>query len=169
VYFPQGTWYDAEQLKEFAGNQRAVVAGSIGALPLFVREGAILFRAPVMQTTREVATAPLTFEVFAKSATTRAYYEDDGTYEGASAVREVRYTPDASGARLQLSATRGAYQPQHKEHLAVIHFARRPQSVVWRSRNQEQALATWTFDAAAQTVTIRFPQTTDDAAVVVRW
>jgi hypothetical protein len=84
-------------------------------------------------------------------------------------VREVRYTPDASGARLQLSATRGAYQPQHKENVAVIHFASRPQSVVWRSRSQEQALATWTFDAAAQTVTIRFPQTSDDAAVVVRW
>jgi hypothetical protein len=70
---------------------------------------------------------------------------------------------------LQLSATRGAYQPQHKENLAVIHFARRPQTVVWRTRNQEQALTTWTFDDAGQTLTIRFPQTSTDAAVVVRW
>jgi alpha-glucosidase len=169
VYFPQGTWYDVERLKEFAGKQRAVAPASIAALPLFVREGAILFRAPVMQTTREVATAPLTFEVFAKSVTTRTYFEDDGTYDGASALREVRYTPDASGARLQLSATRGAYQPQHKENVAVIHFAHRPQSVVWRSRNQEQALATWTFDDTVQTLTIRFPQTSADAAVVLRW
>jgi alpha-glucosidase len=169
VYFPQGTWYDAERLKEFAGKQRAVVPASIGALPLFVREGAILFRAPVMQTTREVATAPLTFEVFAKSATARAYYEDDGTYDGASALREVRYTPDGSGARLQLSATRGAYQPPRKENLAVIHFARRPQSIAWRSRNQEQAIAAWTFDDTMQTLTIRFPQTSDEAAVVLRW
>jgi alpha-glucosidase len=169
VYFPPGTWYDAERLTAFAGKRQAAVAAPIGALPLFVREGAILFRAPVMQTTREVATAPLSFEVFAKSATTRAYYEDDGALDGASALREVRYTPDASGAQLQLSATRGAYQPQHKENLAVIHFARRPQTVVWRTRNQEQALTTWTFDDAGQTLTIRFPQTSTDAAVVVRW
>jgi alpha-glucosidase len=169
VYFPQGTWYDAEHLKEFAGKQRAVVPASVGALPLFVREGAILFRAPVMQTTREVATAPLTFEVFAKSATGRDYVEDDGTYTGASSRREVRYTPDAAGARFQLAAAHGAYQPQHKENLAVIHFARRPHSVVWRSRNQEQALDTWTFDDTAQTLTIRFAQTTEDAAVVLRW
>ncbi len=169
VYFPQGTWYDAEHLKEFAGKQQAVVPASIAALPLFVREGAILFRAPVIQTTRDLATAPLTFEVFAKSTTSRAYFEDDGAYNGASSLREVRYTPDASGARLQLGAARGAYQPPHKENVAVIHFARRPQSVVWRSRNQEQALDMWTFDDAVQTLTIRFPQTTDEAAVVLRW
>jgi alpha-glucosidase len=169
IYFPQGTWYDVEHLTEFAGRQRTVVPASIEALPLFVREGGILFRAPVMQTTRELATAPLTFEVFAKSATTRTYYEDDGTYEGASSLREARYAPDASGARFQLSAARGAYQPQHQQDLAVIHFARRPQSVVWRSGNQERSLDTWTFDDTAQTLTIRFPQTTEEVAVVLRW
>ncbi len=169
IYFPLGTWYDAEHGKEFVGRQRTVVPASIDALPLFVREGAILFRAPIMQTTREWATAPLTFEVFAKSATTRPYYEDDGKYEGASSLREARYTPDASGARFQLSAAYGAYQPQHQENLAVIHFARRPQSVVWRSGNQERSLDTWTFDDTAQTLTIRFPQTTRDGAVVLRW
>jgi hypothetical protein len=70
---------------------------------------------------------------------------------------------------LQLSATRGAYQPPRKENLAVIHFARRPQSIAWRSRNQEQAIAAWTFDDTMQTLTIRFPQTSDEAAVVLRW
>ncbi len=169
VYFPQGTWYDLERLKPFAGRQATVVPAPIDALPLFVREGAILFRAPVMQTSREWATAPLTFEVFAQSATTRAYYEDDGTYDGASSRREVRYTPDASGATFQLSAARGTYQPQHQENLAVIHFARRPQSVVWHGGNQERRLDTWSFDDAAQTVTIRFPQTTAEVAVVLRW
>jgi alpha-glucosidase len=169
VYFPQGTWYDAEHLTEFAGKREADVPGSIDALPLFVREGAILFRAPVMQTSREMAAAPLTFEVFAKSATTRTYVEDDGKYDGVSSVREVRYTPEASGARFQLSAARGAYRSQHEENRAVIHFARRPQSVMWRSGKEEQTLATWTFDDTVQTLTVRFAQTTDEVALVLRW
>ncbi|HYK82279.1 MAG TPA: TIM-barrel domain-containing protein [Gemmatimonadales bacterium] len=169
VYVPQGTWYDAEHLQEFTGRQRAVVRAPIEALPLLVRDGAILFRAPVMQTTREWATAPLTFEVFAKSATTRSYYEDDGTYEGTSSVRDVRYTPDNAGATLQLSAARGAYQPRHQDDVAVIHFARRPHSVVWRSGKEERPLDTWTFDGTVQTVTIRFPQTTEAGALVLEW
>jgi alpha-glucosidase len=169
VYFPQGTWYDVERLTPFAGRQATVVAAPLDALPLFAREGAILFRAPVMQTTREWATAPLTFEVFAQSATTRSYYEDDGKYDGASVRREVRYTPDAAGATLQLSAARGAYPPQHQEHVAVIHFAHRPTAVLWRSGNQARSLESWTFDDATQTVTIRFPQTNAEGALELRW
>jgi len=169
VYFPQGTWYDADHLKEFAGRKWAAVPAAIDALPLFVREGAILFRAPVMQTTRDWATTPLSFEVFAKTATSRIYYEDDGKYDGASSVREVRYAPDASGATFHLGAARGAYRPQHQGNLAVIHFARRPQQVVWRSANQERPLADWTFDEPAQTLTVRFPQATEEADVVLRW
>src|SRR5260370_2808277 len=160
VYFPQGTWYDAEHLKPFGGKQASVVPASIEALPLFVREGAILFRAPVMQTTREWATAPLTLEVFAQAATSRSYYEDDGKYDGASSLREVRYTPDTAGATLQLSAAHGAYQPQHQENVAVIHFARRPNTVLCRTGNQQRPLAPRTFDYAPQTMPIRIPHIT---------
>ena len=81
----------------------------------------------------------------------------------------MRYTPDASGATFHLSAARGAYQPQHQANLVVIHFARRPQQVVWRGSNQDRPLADWTFDEPTQTLTVRFPQATEEAELVLRW
>lgn len=169
VYFPRGTWYDAEHLQEFAGQRGATVEAPIGAIPLFVREGAIVFRAPVMQTSRELTTAPLTFEVFAKTATARSYVEDDGKFDGASSQREVRFTPDASGATFQLTAASGAYRSPRQEDVAVIHFARRPQRVTSRRGSEDQALTTWTFDDAAQTLVVRFPHTSEAVALAIRW
>jgi len=78
VYLPAGKWHSLDGKTVLEGGKLHMVKWGLGEVPAFVRDGAILPLADVMQTTRELAEASITFHCYGESG--RGYfYEDDGT------------------------------------------------------------------------------------------
>ena len=166
VYLPQGDWYDLRNDQAHLGRRSIHVKADEGELPLFVRDGAILFKASPMQSTAEWPAAELTFEVFAHGATSREYYEDDGSsfaYEhGVYSKRKIAVTP----GQVVLGKAEGSYEPKHPANVIMLHFAKEPHAVTLNGA----ALAgdAVHFDAARAVLTIRVPQSSEQQTILVK-
>ncbi len=102
VYFPAGNWYaldgegasavpgiineglgggggsnDTGGRRAFAGGQSERIECPLGQVPAFVREGAVLALADIMQSTQDYDASAITFHAFGSEAEGR-YFEDDG-------------------------------------------------------------------------------------------
>lgn len=112
VYLPEGRWYEFTTGVAFDGPTTLTRADlPLAALPIFVREGAIVPRGPV-DGGAAAAPDPLTLELWpAEGATTFTLHEDDGlTYGGASAATTYTLVGDDGGASLS-AARAGGYDP----------------------------------------------------------
>lgn len=171
VYLPKGAWYDYFTGTAFTGGRSYSLHVGEGDIPLFVPDGAILFQAPVMQSTAEWKTAPLVYSVWAKKPTRRIYYEDDGAtldyQKGVWFRRTVSFAPNAGGAEVTLSAAEGTYQPQHRGNRIELHFARKPSRVTLNG--VAMAPGSIRFDAARSTLTVTIPQSSKEQRLDVRW
>lgn len=76
VYLPEGNWYRFDTNEKLSGGFHRLQF-ELGSTPLFVREGAILPLADVMQSTAEYEKSAVTFRVYGESAQA-VYFEDDG-------------------------------------------------------------------------------------------
>jgi alpha-glucosidase len=114
VYLPAGRWYEARTGAAFDGPVTLEPRVTLAALPVYVREGAILPRAPLMQHTGAAPWAPMTLDLYPAGAPTQQrLYEDDGlsfAYQG-GAYREVALTLERieGGARLTASPPEGTF------------------------------------------------------------
>ena len=84
-------------------------------LPVFVRAGAILPLAPVVQSTAEKPASPLTLRVYVGDHCSGSLYQDDGTsfaYKSGSFLR-LNFTCELTpqGLRIQISSPLGSYAP----------------------------------------------------------
>jgi len=80
VYFPRGNWYalDGDQPGQaIAGGQAHRLQCPLGRVAAFVREGAIVPMAAVMQSTHDYGRSPITFHAFGENCA-GVYFEDDG-------------------------------------------------------------------------------------------
>jgi alpha-glucosidase len=89
VYFPEGKWYsfDDQYIDLESSNTsapQAIVGGQtlriecpLGRVPAFVRDGAVIALADVMQSTHEYDSSAITFYAFGEKADGK-YFEDDG-------------------------------------------------------------------------------------------
>jgi alpha-glucosidase len=78
VYFPKGRWHSWEKPElTFEGPSVHVVEMPLGAVPAFVREGAILPLLDIVQSTHDYATAPITLSVYGTRAT-GVLFDDEG-------------------------------------------------------------------------------------------
>ena len=86
VYLPEGTWIDFHDKKTtYTGEQWTTVNAPLSTIPMFVKQGSIVPRMPVMNYTEEKAIYPVTFEVFPATVgeeATFSLYEDEGTNLG---------------------------------------------------------------------------------------
>ncbi len=91
----------------------------VASLPVFVRAGAVLPIAPLMQSTNEQPQGPLTLRVYAGEGCAGHLYLDDGkTYaykSGASLRMDFRCEVSADGLRLHLGAHEGSYPAWWKQ------------------------------------------------------
>ncbi|WP_297990596.1 glycoside hydrolase family 31 protein [Anoxybacillus sp.] len=80
VYFPKGRWIDYWTKEKFEGGRRYIVEAPLDRLPIFVKEGAMIARAEVKQST-SIADEQLTLYVYTMEEGTSSYtlYDDDGT------------------------------------------------------------------------------------------
>lgn len=77
VYFPEGRWHAIDNDQIIIGPGYHAVQLELGRVPAFVRDGAILPLAEVMQSTAEYRNSTITFHAFGDTAR-GAFYEDDG-------------------------------------------------------------------------------------------
>ncbi|MHB8876368.1 MAG: glycoside hydrolase family 31 protein [Myxococcaceae bacterium] len=116
VYLPAGRWFEARSGAIFEGPATFQVPVTLGALPTFVREGAILPKAQAMQWSDQAPIRTLTLEVYPAARRTRLeLYEDDGQsfgYEGGGSST-VSYTLErtATGATLLAGGRAGTFAP----------------------------------------------------------
>ncbi len=133
VHLPPGLWYDywtgakldrraalgARDLEiRDAGNgpKRVMVQPALGELPIYVREGAILPMAPVVQSTDEKPSGSLTLRVFPGDHCQGTLYQDDGTSydfrKGAYLREQFTCTVGADGAvTVSMAAREGFFKP----------------------------------------------------------
>jgi alpha-glucosidase len=81
VYLPAGRWYPFEGGKPLKGGRVHGVTFELGQVPAFVREGAILPLAGVVQSTADLPRAPITFTCFGRKAQ-GSFFEEDGSSFG---------------------------------------------------------------------------------------
>jgi alpha-glucosidase len=116
VYFPEGRWFEVRSGAAYEGPATETIGLTLGALPMFAREGAIIARGPTVEFSEEAPLAPLFLDVYPGDAPSSfTLYEDDGdslAYAG-GAFSRVTYTvePTASGAVLRAGGREGSYTP----------------------------------------------------------
>lgn len=91
------------------------IAPNLEQLPVFVRAGAILPLAPIVQSTAETSRGPLTIQVYVGDHCRGSLYQDDGTtfaYKSGSFLR-IDFTCErrSDGLRIQVSSPSGAFSP----------------------------------------------------------
>lgn len=101
VYLPAGRWYELHSSAIVDGPTTIDVPLSIAALPMFVREGAIIPRWPTATTSAPDPSTPLELNVYPSArATSFTLYEDDGERSEAAARTTLSLAALADGARL---------------------------------------------------------------------
>jgi alpha-glucosidase len=116
LYLPAGRWFEYGSGAVHTGPGLTTVGLRLGALPLFIRDGAIIPKQQLVQWTDQAPVNPLTLDLYpAASPSTFTLYEDDGKsmlYVMSAHTRRTRYTlqQTATGARLSFSSE-GGYLP----------------------------------------------------------
>jgi alpha-glucosidase len=116
IHLPPGRWFEYHSGRLHAGPGTLVHDVTLGALPLYVREGAILPHGPLMMWSDQAPLSPLRLDIYpADAETSFTLFEDDGdsmSYE-TGAYAEVTYTTRRtdSGAILTASPRTGTFVP----------------------------------------------------------
>jgi len=77
VYLPKGDWFDFWTGTHVAGGRGIRIPVTLDHIPIFVREGAFVFRQPTVQHTGEMPGQPLIVSVYPAARSEASLYEDD--------------------------------------------------------------------------------------------
>ncbi|MFT3770715.1 MAG: glycoside hydrolase family 31 protein [Minicystis sp.] len=143
VYLPPGRWFEARSGAVHEGPETFAANLTLGAMPAYVREGAILPRFDAGAWTDEKPSKKLYLDLYPAAAESRfTLYEDDGAsfaYEqGQSAKVTYSLQRLAGGAKLTVSPRQGAYLPPAR---ALVVRVRRVDHGVTAVRLSGQPLA----------------------------
>lgn len=143
VYFPEGTWYDYSDGKTTYGAGNIRYNAPVDKLPVFVKEGAILPKMPVMQYVGEKPLDELTLDVYPLTETGESsfvYYEDDGTsqdyqsgmYATTKYVCETEYSDQTRKLTFHIGERDGAYADSvaQRDYMMQFHKMAYEDSVV---------------------------------------
>ncbi len=124
IEFPSANWYDywsGQPVQKPAGSPGDLVPLTVWIrpalefLPVFVRAGAILPLAPLVQSTNETPKGPLTLRVYAGDRCEGHLYVDDGkTYayqKGESLRMDFHCEVTRDGLKLRVGEHKGSYPP----------------------------------------------------------
>lgn len=125
VYFPTGaTWYSIHDGTSYAGGSTVIVDSPIEKLPIFVRDGGILFAQSLVQSMNEKPSDTLGIHIWPGTSTrATTWYDDDGKtfdYEKGSSVSRA-VTHNASARTLTIGAARGTFKSAFTHVRVFIH------------------------------------------------
>jgi len=118
VYLPQGTWYDWWSGKRYEGPTHILAHAPLERMPLYVRAGAIIPMAPVMQYVDEHPQGQLTLRIWPGIGEWTLYEDDGHTFEyrtGAWATTTYRVRPDGQQIIVEIGARSGKWTPPLRE------------------------------------------------------
>lgn len=143
VYLPPGRWFEYGSGAVFEGPETITADLTLGALPLYVREGAIVPKGPVMAWSEEAPVDPLSIDLYpSDKETTFSLYEDDGaSFAGDSSLITYSLVRSATGAAFTASARTGTFAPPQRP---LVLRVRRVDHGVTAVRLDGQPLAAFT-------------------------
>lgn len=160
VYLPKGTWYDFFTGSRFDGGTTVRRRVTVESLPVFVREGAFVFRQPVVQHTGEMPGQPLRVHVYPAARSERVFYEDAGQgfayRSGGHATRvfsQHRSTaPDGTDERatIEIGSAQGSHRPAARDLELHVRWAGSPAAVSVGAGSSRQSLRTLPRVAVAE-------------------
>jgi alpha-glucosidase len=178
VYLPAGSWFDYWSGRRFEGGRVHKMPVTIESLPLFVREGAFLFRQPVVQNTGEMPGQPLRVTAYPAARSQATFYEDEGEgfayRDGAFARRAFSQAREDAATRIEVSAVEGSWRARPRALVIEVVGDPAPRRVLLDGRPlrrvKEKALAgageAWTV-AADGSVRVTLPDRAQAVAVTL--
>jgi len=159
VYLPDGKWTYLWDDRFVEGPRGITVPVDLETMPLFVREGAILPMAPIMEYVDENPVDSLEIHYYpSDDPTTFTLYEDDGTstayLRGEYAQTVIRGYQAQESASLIIDARRGSYQgmPEQRSYRMVFHHTKSPRHVAVDGRKADSN--SWIYDSENQLLTV---------------
>ncbi|MFZ0498390.1 MAG: TIM-barrel domain-containing protein [Steroidobacteraceae bacterium] len=165
VYLPPGSWMDFFTGTHYRGDSTFTAHYAAAAIPVFVREGAII---PEQAVAREDV---LTVNVYGDGNGRFDLYEDDGVSldygRGAYALTPMTYHTADANHRLVIGPTTGSFagQRQARAYEVRIHTAHRPASITVGGKRS----ARWQWDAHDSTAYLVLPVASIRRSVTVTW
>lgn len=126
TYLPAGSdWYFAGDDRRYAGGQTVEVRASLGALPYFVRAGAIVPQGPAMAYADAITPDFLDVHVWPGASNVFTLYEDDGVSTNFKAGVFARTPMQVAGSATSLLVTlgprSGTFSPPARDWYVVAH------------------------------------------------
>ena len=178
VYLPKNEtwfgWYDDEKI---AGGQTVTRAASLGALPLYVRGGAIIPMGPVQLFATQFSPNFLDLHVW-PGTNSFALYEDDGdttNYQtGVFAATPLSVTGTAANLSFNIGARSGSYATVVRSYFVIAHAMSNVTAVSLNSSPMQRfanrgELTTngWSFDTVSHSLTVRVADTQSAMSIAV--
>jgi alpha-glucosidase len=120
---PEGRWYDWWSGDAIDGPTHILAQAPLERMPLYVRAGAIIPMAPVMQYVDERPLDQLTLRIW-QGAGEFTLYEDDGhTFEyktGASSTTTYRVHSEGQQIIVEIEAREGGWTPAEREVIVEL-------------------------------------------------
>lgn len=123
VYLPEGTWYDWWSGEKHQGPIHILAHAPLERMPLYVKAGAIIPMAPIMQHTDERPWDELKLRIWSGESEW-TFYEDDGhSFEyrkGNYATTTYRVRQSGGQTTLEVSAREGDWTPPSREVIVEL-------------------------------------------------
>lgn len=122
VYLPQGSWYDWWSGDHYEGPTHILAHAPLERMPLYVRAGAIIPMAPVMQYVNERPLDLLTLHIWPGTGEWTLYEDDGHTFEyqlGAWATTTYRVRLDGQ-VSVEIAARDGAWTPPSRRVVVQV-------------------------------------------------
>jgi alpha-glucosidase (family GH31 glycosyl hydrolase) len=182
VYLPAGAnWIDYQTDTIYGGGQTITVAAPLDTIPIFVRQGAILPRGPIVQYTGQLANPQLNLDIYPGAHGSFLMYEDDGASmnytQGQYSYTQL--TSDSSGTSetILIQRVAGSWQPPTRSLWITLHQnLSQPTTVelngselpVASSKSDlSNMLAGWYFDPVSQQLSVLFADSAVRLTLVV--
>lgn len=135
VYLPAGIWHDFWTHETYRGPAGVTVPAPLDRVPLFVRGGAILPLAPVVQYAGEQALQEITLLIYPEGQSAFTLYEDDGEtrryLDGHFALTELTCAAEGGGVTCRVGAPQGdpSVIPEGRRYTFRVRVPRKPRHV----------------------------------------
>jgi len=123
VYLPAGTWYDWWSGESHEGPIHILAHAPLERMPLYVRAGAVIPMAPVMQYTDEHPIDELTLRIWSGTGEWTLYEDDGRTFEyknGAWATTTYHVSTNRQQTIVEIAAREGQFSPPKREVIVEL-------------------------------------------------
>jgi len=125
LYLPEGKWYYYWDDEVSAGNQEVWAEAALDRIPLFIKAGAVIPMAPIMQYVGEFDPEELTLHVYYDNKEHKSHlYEDKGDgydYKEGKCVYKTFTTEGKSKSLTITQSLKGEFETVYKDYDIMVH------------------------------------------------